>query len=244
MQSSITLSMALVAGALATSAAQGQTTASFFPSLDNTLFQSTTGSRSAGAQGSMYTGRIASGGIRRALVQFDLSSIPAGSIVTSASFQLYLVQGNGGVIVNLHRTLASWGEGTSSGGMGQGSSSTPGDATWIHRFFNTSNWATPGGDFVNAPSGGTTLTTEGQFHTWSGAGVTTDVQFWIANQQQNFGWTLRGDESVNQTAERWSSGEAGGGAEFWPRLSVTYVIPSPTTAALMSLGVLCVGRRR
>ncbi len=245
MQSSRTFAgVALMAAALASAEAQAQTTASFFPSLDNTLFQSTTGSRSAGAQSSMYTGRTANGGIRRALVQFDLATIPAGSVVTGASLQLYLVQGQGEVVINLHRTLASWGEGTSSGGMGQGSSSTPGDATWIHRFFNTTNWATPGGDFLPSPSGSTTVMNEGQFYTWSGAGVLADVQHWVNNGQQNFGWMVRGDESANQTAERWSTSEAGGGAEFWPRLTVTYVIPTPTSAAALALGLLAAGRRR
>ncbi|MBX9737373.1 MAG: DNRLRE domain-containing protein [Phycisphaerales bacterium] len=226
--------------------AAAQTSATFYPSLDNTLFQSTTGSRSAGAQDSFYTGRIdvATGGVRRGLVQFDLSSIPVGSVVTGASLQLYLIQGQGDVEVTLHRTLASWGEGTSAGGMGRGSASTPGDATWIHRFFSNQFWTTPGGDFVSTPSGSTTISTSGPFHTWSGAGVSNDLQFWINNPAQNFGWTVRGDESTRQTAERWASGEAAGGAEFWPTLRVTYVIPGPGVAAMGGLGLLAASRRR
>ncbi len=232
------LSLGGVAGA--------QTVATFYPSQDNTLFQSTTGNRSAGAQDSFYTGRIdvATGGVRRGLVQFNLSSIPVGSVVTSASLQLYLMQGQGGVEVTLHRTLASWGEGTSAGGMGRGSASTPGDATWIHRFFSNQFWTTPGGDFVNAPSGTTMLSSNGPFHTWSGAGVANDLQFWVNNPGQNFGWTLRGDEGTRQTAERWASSEAAGGAEFWPTLTVTYVIPGPGAAAMGGLVLLAASRRR
>ena len=46
----------------------------------------------------------------------------------------------------MRRALADWGEGTSFG-LGAGSPATPGDATWLHTFYNTDLWTNAGGDF-------------------------------------------------------------------------------------------------
>ncbi|MHC4093483.1 MAG: hypothetical protein ACYSVY_24955, partial [Planctomycetota bacterium] len=55
-------------------------------------------------------------------------------------------------IHSLHRVLADWGEGESSGSGGTGAPTEPGDATWIHRFYPDVFWASPGGDFEAAVS--------------------------------------------------------------------------------------------
>jgi len=51
-------------------------------------------------------------------------------------------------IIELHKLLADWGEGTSqaTGEEGQGAPATPNDATWRHRFFDTIFWTNEGGD--------------------------------------------------------------------------------------------------
>jgi len=33
-----------------------------------------------------------------------------------------------------------------------GDDAAPGDATWIHTFYDTEDWDSPGGDFVASPS--------------------------------------------------------------------------------------------
>jgi len=73
------------------------------------------------------------------------------------------------------RLLADWGEGTSNatGGLGEGGGgpATTNDATWVHRFYSTQLWNTPGGDFAAAASATTTVSDIGNY-SWSGAGVT------------------------------------------------------------------------
>ena len=58
------------------------------PTKDNTLYESPTGATSNGAGGSIFAGVTNTGDIRRALLQFDLSSIPAGATVTSATLRV------------------------------------------------------------------------------------------------------------------------------------------------------------
>src|ERR1043165_7657800 len=115
---------------------------------DNTMYEDVTGSLSTGAGSGMFAGTTGQNLLRRALLSFDVSAIPAGSIVTDVRVTLHLSRASTGATdVAFHRTLASWGEGTSvaSGEQGQGAAATPGDATWVHRFFPTDTWAAAGG---------------------------------------------------------------------------------------------------
>jgi hypothetical protein len=43
-------------------------------------------------------------------------------------------------------------------------------------------------------------------YTWSGSGLAADVQTWLTNPAQNFGWLLRGNET-STSAKRFHSGE-------------------------------------
>lgn len=211
------------------SLSSAQTTVMFTPSKDNTIYSESTNSN---ALGNLYSGRAgaaASGATRRALLRFDLSSIPAGATVTSAS--LILTKNKGGAATtnpsDLHKLSADWGEGTSfddpgggaGDGGGDGATATTGDATWVHRFFNTSSWMVTGGDFLASPSASTVVNlTHGQY-TWSGAGLVADVQSWIDNPSTNFGWILRGDESITSSAARFNSRESSTGK---PTLTIQY----------------------
>jgi hypothetical protein len=234
---------ALAAGVVAvvSSAASAQT-ASIVASRDNTLYQTTSGNTSNGAGDGIFSGRNRGGTIRRGLVYFDLSAIPAGSIITGATLQLSFQQGQGTAAANIHRSLANWGEGTSSG-SGQGAPATTGDATWLFSFFNTTSWTTPGGDFVPVASA-TGGTPNGGFVQWSSAGLLSDVQGWYSGTLSNFGWFILGDESGNQTADRWGSREVAGGAEFAPTLIVNYVIPAPAAGVGLAMLGLTLSRRR
>ncbi len=131
------------------------------PTKDNTLYESATGSLSNGAGQHFHAGRTGPNGgavIRRALLAFDIAgNIPAGSTITNVTLTLNLSRTNDGAgprTVSLHRALADWGEGTSDAlkGESQGTTPTAGDATWIHTFFNTTFWASPGGDYLAFPS--------------------------------------------------------------------------------------------
>jgi len=100
-------------------------------------------------------------------------------------------------VIELHKLLADWGEGTSqaTGEEGQGAPATPNDATWRHRFFDTIFWTNEGGDFSAVVSASQSVGPVGQY-TWSSAQMVADVQSWLENPASNFGWLVLGDEST------------------------------------------------
>jgi hypothetical protein len=212
---------------------------------DNTLIQNATGALSNGAGSGLFVGRTgqATDSIRRALVAFDLSSIPAGAAVTAVSLAMNVSQTTSpDVSVELRRVQRNWGEGTSVGasGGGGGAASTPGDATWVHSVYNTQFWTTPGGDFSSTPSAATTVGFGPR--TWTGTGLVADVQAWLASPATNFGWAMVGTES-DPVAHRFDSRESATVAAR-PALTVTYDVAVPEPAALGLLAPLVLLRRR
>ena len=203
------------------------------PSQDNTLIEFPSGN-SNGA-GELFAGRVGSNSgttIRRAVMAFDLSKIPVGSTVTEASLDLTVSRagtGSGPESMSLHKLTADWGEGSSSGG-GQGAPATSGDATWVHRFFDTSTWTNPGGNFVSTVSATTTVSGGGDTPRWSAAGMVTNVQAWVDTPATNFGWILLGNESTPRTVKRFNSKDSGSNP---PQLTVTYT----EAAATLSLTI-------
>ena len=206
-------------------------------SKDNTLYQSATGALSNGAGERLFAGETAGAELRRALVAFNLSAIPAGSTVTGVTLTLNVSRTRaGGTNVTLHRVLADWGEGTSNAAdqEGMGAPSTAGDATWIHRFYPSVMWATAGGDFAGAASAGASVSGNGAY-TWSTIGMVADVQSWVNAPAGNFGWLVRGDESQEMTAKRFDSRE-NGQANRRPMLRVTFTPPAGTGACCLAGG--------
>jgi predicted lipoprotein with Yx(FWY)xxD motif len=181
------------------------------PSKDATLYQDPAGAFANGAGEYLFTGNINQGLSRRALIVFNLAgSIPPGATIKSVSLTLNMSRTVGGAgIVELRRVLADWGEGASdaSANEGGGTVAESGDATWIHRSFDTARWQSPGGDFSSEASAGATVAGAGTY-TWGPAPqVVADVQAWLADPSANFGWLLLGNESGNQTAKRFDSRE-------------------------------------
>src|SRR5262245_52820200 len=185
-------------------------TVSLAPAKDNTLYEDPVGSLSNGSGPTFFAGRTAqaTGSIRRGLLEFDLGTIPSGSIITSARLVLHASQGQAGTTtISLHRVLAAWGEGASNAGGsgGLGAPSAPGDATWIHTFFPSLFWGAPGGDFAG-PASGTQSVGGIAFYTWGpNAAMAADVQAWLDSPASNFGWLLQGDETVGATSRRFDS---------------------------------------
>jgi hypothetical protein len=115
----------------------------------------------------------------------------------------------------LHRLTRHWGEGSSSG-TGTGSMATPGDATWLQSEFGSQSWTTEGGDFVETASA--TASVGGiAFYDWNSAGLAADVQSWVNQSADHFGWLLRGDEST-PSAKVFTSRHGANG----PQLAVSY----------------------
>lgn len=215
-----------------------QTTVTLSADADNTLYQSATGALSNGVGDHLFSGRTGSsnGGMRRrALVKFDLSSIPSGATITAVSLRLTANKSNNGTrSIAAHKVSADWGEGTSnaSGQEGGGASSATNDATWIHTFFNTGTWTTAGGDFSSTASATTSVSGTGNF-TWSGAQMVADVQGWVTAGSGNFGWIMIGDESTTSTAKRFAS-EQNPSVASRPQLTVIYTLPVTCTTPIAS----------
>lgn len=133
----------------------------------------------AGAGPAIFAGADGSSNIKRGLIQFDLSSIPAGSTITSATVTLHLAQvagsaGNSNTTANatdrlfgLYANLQPWTEGPSNrttvpgvGGTGQGAPRQNGDVTWDYASYNSNsslavlwnNGTSHGGNFSSTES--------------------------------------------------------------------------------------------
>ncbi|MEM7513918.1 MAG: DNRLRE domain-containing protein [Bacteroidota bacterium] len=196
-------------------------------SKDNTLYEQGEGATSNGVGTELFTGNIdrATNALRRALIQFDLSQIPAGATIESATLNIFVSKippGAGATPSTLHKITSDWGEGTSNAGTdgGKGTFTTDNDATWIHTFSPGSTWTTPGGDFEATASANTELDGVGAY-SYSGEGMVADVQAWLDDADSNFGWMIRGNEGVRLTARKLVSRESAI-AERRPTLVVTY----------------------
>jgi spore coat protein A len=210
---------------------------------DNTLYYEPTGAISNGSGTHMFAGNTDDGFTRRAVVRFDLSIIPQGSTIHAATLTLNMSRTRAGnTTVTLHRLNASWGEGASvaGGGEGGGAPSELNDATWIHRFYSNTFWTTPGGDFNPTPSASTVVGNNNGTYTWSSAAMAADVQAWLADPASNFGWLIKGNESTSRTAKRFDTREHSD-PTVRPRLTLVYTPPAGTTGACcLPGGTTCV----
>lgn len=197
---------------------------------DNTLIEDGGGAVSNGAGEQFFVGRINLGTLRRGVIRFNVAgAVPAGSTITGVTLKLNMTQSIvGDKVVSLHLLGADWGEGTSSG-SGTGAPSTPGDATWIHRFFPGAFWATPGGDFAATASASQTVGLSGAY-VWSSPAMATDAQGWLNNPATNFGWLVKGDESGGTSAKRFEARESLT-TGLRPLLQITFTPPTPPCPA-------------
>jgi hypothetical protein len=243
------LAAALLAIASMASTSSQATTISLYAARDNTLIESETGERSNALGTSFFVGRTSEevDSIRRGLVAFDVAgAIAPGAIIESVTLTLTRTGGRTSAsTLAPHRLLADWGEATSFYNGGFGAPSTPGDATWIHSFYDTAAWTNSGGDFSPVASASSFQVSSNVF-SWTSPDLTADVQSWLDDPSGNFGWILVGDESSASTSIKFASREHGS-IDSRPSLSVVYsTMPEPSTALLLSLGLcgLALVRRR
>jgi len=238
----LTLDSSKPAGTIYKVQATTSATVNLTANRDNTIFSDfTTNSNGKGAH--MFAGKIdesIGGGdyYRRALLRFDLTSIPSNASIQSASLTLTTTrQLNQDIPFSIHRVTSDWGEGNSNAGEpgGKGISAQANDATWIRRFYNTLSWASAGGDFISTASASAIV---GNFISepttiWNSSGVLADIQTWLTTPANNFGWILIGNESTsdpnaNASAQRFASRENSTVADR-PKLTLTYTsVPPPT----------------
>lgn len=181
------------------------------PDRDNTLYEDTAGALSNGSGDYLFTGRTQQGRIRRALLRFDVAGhVPAGARVDSVVLRLNVSREMiGAHPASLHRVLRAWGEGSSNANNqeGSGAAAAGGDATWVHAFFDTLAWQTPGGDFEPQPSATVEIEGTGSYEWGSTPAMVADVQAWLDDPASNFGWIVIGNEQAAGTAKRFDSRE-------------------------------------
>ena len=200
----------------------------FYPTKDNSIF-SEGNDLSDGAGLSIYAGRTNNASVaqvRRALIKFDVSSIPANLQIQSVKLTMTTLKsvGNSNTPHNftLHKSLSDWGEGSSSG-LGNGSPATTNDATWQNTFYPSLNWTINGGDFVNTSSS-TAVGVLNELTEWSSPQMVNDVNAWLSDSSINFGWLIKGEESVRGYAKAFASRES---LSFYPRtLTIYYSLPT------------------
>ena len=179
--------------------------------------------------------------IRRALLAFDIEgAVPANAIIDTAFLQLTVSRAPHDFAdpFSLHRALTPWGEGNSDaeGNEAAGTGAQPGDATWAHSTFSNVFWSSQGGDFNLSPSATRDIRNVGTYVFFSPE-LEADVQFWIDNPSENYGWFLLGDEQEELNARRFFTHE-GGDDDSVPTLTIIYhVIPETSTSGLIVVGV-------
>ena len=211
---------------------------------DNTLYEDVLGAISNGVGNYVFLGRTGPDGdsaLRRALVHFDLSGLPSEAIIDSVEVGFEIVTapipGNAvGGTAALHRVSADWGEGDSNapGAEGQGTDAATGDATWQYRFYDSELWSEPGGDFQLQASATVGYGTDPESLTFTSTPqLIQDVQAWVNNPAQNFGWALLGSEGLDFTARKMDSKDRVSGSPAL--LTVDYHIEGPTDNLILEL---------
>ncbi|TWU36173.1 Cadherin domain protein [Novipirellula artificiosorum] len=175
------------------------------------------------------------------IMQFDLSSIPVGATIDSATLRVYLEDWDhkatfsSGVEVRAHQVLEDW---------------TVGQATWVSRD-GTNSWTTPGGQLSSEVGTGWDEADPDGF-SGSGTEVVNDwreitdleslVQTWVDTPSQNYGIALDGHLGAGLGGTpvpelRFTSAEGGANG---PQLVISYSLPTnsaPTDVTPNSLSV-------
>lgn len=163
----------------------------------------------------------------RVLLQFDLSSIPAGQTIVSATLQLNAdpsIDPGGnpdGRPIDVYRLTSSWNQA---------------EATWNDRAASTP-WAAAGGVYVgsggNPYASNSTVIPDNYASvvplTWN---VNSLVNEWYTGAQANNGMLLLTSATVGL---HFPSSEVGGSLQ--PTLTVSYV-PEPTSMGLLAVGLI------
>jgi hypothetical protein len=195
---------------------------------DATLIEEPDGALANGAGPVFFVGRTnqRANSVRRGLIYFDVAAaLPKNARVESVRMTLYMPPSNSAPSqIGLHRLLAAWGEGDSFASGGGGDFSTPGDATWIHTFYDDGFWVKPGGHFVAQASVSRDVAASAFYTFESTQKMAADVRRWLAAPHQNFGWILLGDETMPQNAKSFASREEPD-PSLRPVLEVTYRLP-------------------
>lgn len=163
---------------------------------------------------------------RRSLLKFDLSAIPVGSTINSATMSLYQHAQQDATTPQLgvYYTTRSWTEGT-----GNGTATTDG-ATW-NSYNGTSNWTTAGGDFNGTAQA--TATAPNSTNAWVDFSITGLAQSWVSGTFANEGMFVKksGENPAVSDYKTFYSSDYLGDSSLRPKLVIEYV-PAPGSMTL------------
>lgn len=150
-----------------------------------------------------------SGNIHRALVAFDLSSIPVGSTINSANLTLTRGSYTGDPtnrIYWVYRITQSW---------------TENIVTWSTR--NGGSWVTPGGDYTTEGGASSQLQPGSPIIiAWN---VKEIVKAWIENGENNYGFLIKDGNETTSVSSGFYTKE---NPFYTPKLDIDYTPPLPT----------------
>jgi RHS repeat-associated protein len=142
--------------------------------------------------------------VSRALLKWNLDTVPASAIVLDAKMSLYLQSAANGTAVSVgaHHVTSAW------------------DlwSTWNKRDV-TNTWTAPGGDFVANTAGGNAPTSVGAAGNWYSWRFTQLAQDWLNGTVDNDGVLLKSENESVQNMLRFSSSSD---LSFMPTLRITY----------------------
>jgi hypothetical protein len=185
---------------------------------------------------------------RVTLIRFNLSSLPANAVITSASLSLlyyddYNISSSDSLTVTASRMLKSWTEGTG------GKDDARTGAAWYYQYAypDTTQWYNGGARGVNQdrlanPDASVTLYDINNSYAWatfSGSGITASVANWYANPSQNFGWVMdysAYSDSMDGAIFHSSEYSTSPADYVWrPRLQIDYsIVPEPGSLVLLA----------
>lgn len=209
-------------------------TISFIPIADASLLE-VSPTNSIGGFFGMNAGTTQNGPRTRALMRFNLTSLPTNTLIQSAKLTVHVtlqpMDGYDFTSFGLHRMFRAWGEGDNIPVTqpGQGVPAKLGDATWLYAFYPTNAWNEPGGqpgtDYSQSESSFEIIydLANSPYVFPSTPELVDDVQLWINKPATNHGWMFRcADEFPRFTARRFGTRED---ASVAPVLELKYLVP-------------------
>lgn len=139
----------------------------------------------------------------RGLLEFDLSSLPTGVKIVSASLEIYLDSTLGASdTVSIHSLSSNWVES---------------EVTWLERE-SGQNWSSAGGDYVASASGSFLTDSVG----WKAADLTSLAQQWSDTPTSNNGVILASAATSGNNEKKYVSSDDNVDPSLHPKLTLVY----------------------
>jgi hypothetical protein len=161
------------------------------------------------------------GDTQRGYIKFDLSGIPAGTVIREATLWLYSydttkMTGSTGYYA-AHRLTRSWGEMTMN---------------WNLADVGVS-WTTPGGDY-EATADALSPKNPNKVPQWYQWDLTTRAQQWINNSAGNYGWLIRAQNETSHIQDQFYQSDTAA-AQYRPKLIISD-LPDPVAGDISGDG--------